>query len=142
MFKKDITYTTFDGEEITESFYFNLDVQELTQLALKFNGGYVNYIRQVMDSHEYTKIGDLFNEFIEISYGVKSPDGKFFRKVDPVDHHKYFEDFKACGAYSAYYLELITDNNAAVEFINSIIPQADIDKIAKQIEAKQQTIKA
>ena len=39
MFKKPITWTDYDGKEITEDFYFNLTRAEVMEMELGTEGG-------------------------------------------------------------------------------------------------------
>jgi len=46
MFTKTINYTDFNGEERTESFYFNLTKAELAELNLTTEGGLQEVLRK------------------------------------------------------------------------------------------------
>lgn len=129
MFKKTITYETFLGEQLTEDFYFNLNTAEVAQFALRYNGHFQDYVKKAIDAHEYTKVGVLFNEFIQASYGEKSPDGKHFYKKHPVDGHPLINDFMATNAFNVLYEELLSDGKFAAQFLDGIIPQDSLNKI-------------
>ena len=60
---------------------------------------------------------EIFKDLLIRSYGVKTPDGRGFIKNEDV-----LNDFKYTQAFSDIYMELATDDKAASEFVNGIIP--------------------
>lgn len=121
MLPKKITYTDFNGEERTETFYFNLTEAEIAHMHLASDAGLDKKIQRIVDADNHEKIVDAFEEIILLSYGERSEDGRLFKKEDSI-RGKYVDDFKASGAYNALYMELVTDEKAAAEFINGILP--------------------
>ena len=65
------------------------------------------------------------------SYGVKSEDGRTFIK-----NEKVREEFQYGGAFSAIAVELMTDDEAASEFVNKIISAKLAAKLADAISNK------
>ena len=61
------------------------------------------------------------------SYGEKSLDGRKFVKNDEVR-----DNFQQTEAYSALFMELATNADAAAEFVNGIIPKLPEDRNKKQ----------
>lgn len=120
MYKKTMTYKDFDGNERTEDFYFNLTPQECTEMQLSTKGGFANYVQRILDAKDTPEIIKVFKELIDVSYGAKSPDGRKFVKNEEV-----LADFKATQAYSDLYMLLGTDDKAAAEFVNAVIPKDD-----------------
>ncbi len=118
MYKKTMTYNDFDGNEHTETFYFNLTKAELIQMELTQEGGMSNLIEEVTNTDDVPRLVELFNTIIDKSYGKKSVDGKYFIKNEEV-----LQEFKQSQAYSDFYTELVTNTDAAVEFINNIVPK-------------------
>lgn len=131
MLTKPITYTTFDGEELTEKFYFNLTEAELAKMQLHIDGGFKAKIEAIVAARNIPELEKVFSEIVEASYGIKSDDGKRFMKIDDYGH-KYVNDFKATDAYSRLYMELMTDAKAAAAFINGILPKEIREELAKQ----------
>ena len=125
MYKKTITYTDYNDVEQTEDFYFNLNKAELMQIQLKNNGTLQAKLERLMNTRETSEIAQIFQDIIDMSYGVKSDDGKRFIKNQEV-----LDAFKQTEAYSELYVELTTNADAAVEFITGIIPA----KIAEQLD--------
>lgn len=122
MLKKTITYTDYNGVERTEDFYFNLSKAELAEMELSTSGGYTEMLTKIIKAQDRTTLIAIFKDFIMKSYGVKSPDGRRFIKNDEVR-----EEFAQTEAYSILFMELATDDNKAVEFVNGILP-ADLTK--------------
>ncbi len=128
MIKKTIKYTDYDGVERTEDFYFNLSKPELMEMDMSASGGMEKMIKRIIETQDSQKIIEIFKEIIFRSYGEKSDDGKRFIKVR--DGHKLAEDFVQTEAYNELYMELATDDKAASEFINGVIPQSLAAEIA------------
>ncbi len=120
MYKKTMTYQDFDGNERTEDFYFNLTPAECANMELRVKGGYTNYVQRVLNAKDTPEIIKIFQELIDLSYGVKCDDGRKF-----VKNAEILEDFKSTQAYSDLYMLLGTDDKAAAEFVNAVIPKEE-----------------
>ena len=123
MIKKTISYVDYDGNERTEDFYFNLSKAELMDMELTTSGGMINFIKKIVDERDTTRLIELFKEIINKSYGEKSMDGKRFIKNKEV-----LDNFIQTEAYSELYMELIGNTDAAVEFVNGIMPRDLVEK--------------
>lgn len=134
MYAKKMTYTDYDGNERTETFYFNLTKAELTEMELSSEGGLSKMIQKIIDSQDSTRIIAIFKDIILRSYGEKSADGKRFMKKGP-DGHLLADDFAQTEAYSDLFMELATDADAASEFVNNVVPQSMQEQV-KQQQAK------
>ena len=121
MLPKKITYTDFNGEEKTETFYFNLTEAELAKMQLSSIASLDVMIKNLIETDDREKIVEIFDKFILMSYGERSIDGKYFKKEDSI-RGRYADDFKASGAYNALFMELVTDTKAVTDFINGILP--------------------
>jgi len=120
--KKTITYTDYDGNERTEDFYFNLSKAELMEMDFSATGGMEKMIKRIVEAQDTKRIIEVFKDIILKSYGEKSADGRKFLKV--VDGRKLSEEFAQTEAYSELFMELATNDKAATEFINGVIPQS------------------
>lgn len=118
MLKKTITYLDFDENERTEDFYFHLTKAETLKLELSTDGGITEKIQRIVQAKNMPEIIKVFEEFIQLSYGVKTPDGRGFRKTK-----EDLENFRATNAYSILFMELATNDVEAAKFVNGIIPQ-------------------
>lgn len=117
MFAKEITYTDFDGEKRTEKFYFNLTQAECIELETSFSEG---YIRRIISSDDQVEILNIIKKVILLAYGEKTADGKRFYK-----NQQMKDAFAASEAYSALFMELLSDADKASEFMREIAPKVE-----------------
>jgi hypothetical protein len=115
MIVKEVTYINFDGEEVTEKFYFNLTKAELTKMELSYEGGLMKAIDRIVESKNLKQIADVIEDLILRSYGEKSADGKRFIK-----NKDTYDSFAQTGAYSKIFMEMVTNADAAAAFINAL----------------------
>lgn len=132
MLKKSITYKDFFGETRTEDFYFNLSAPEIVEMEVDGNGSLQENLQKVIKSNDGALIMKVFKDIIRRSYGVRSEDGRRFIK-EPDG----FAEFEQTGAYAQLFMEIVTDANAAVEFVKGILPSDLVDKMAKADEETQ-----
>lgn len=118
MLKKTIKYTDYDGNEREEDFYFNLSKAEVTEMELSKEGGMSEYIKKISAAQNAPELIKLFKEIITKSYGEKSLDGKRFIK-----NKELTEAFTQTEAYSELFVELASNADEAVKFINGIMPK-------------------
>jgi hypothetical protein len=134
MFKHDITYENFNGETVTESFYFNLTSSEILELNASYDGGLGSFIQRIIDTTDQRSLIAEMKKLILLSYGVKSDDGKRFIKSDQLR-----EEFAQTAAYDTLFMDLATNDNSATTFIKGIVPR-DIQKEIEKAE-KEGTVK-
>lgn len=120
MYKKTITYVDYNGVERTEDFYFNLTKAEIAELDLRHAGGFESYINRIVKSDDNNAIVDTFKSIIAMAYGEKDPNGRRF-----VKNPRLTEEFMQTEAYSELFVELLTKEGAAADFINGIVPKID-----------------
>lgn len=117
MYKKTIKFTDYNGAEREEDFYFNLSKAELMEMELSVNGGLTEMVHKIVKAQDSASIVKVFKELILKSYGEKSLDGRRFVKSQEIS-----DSFEQTEAYSMLFMELSTDEKAALEFINGIVP--------------------
>ena len=122
MIKETITYTDYDGLERTEEFRFNLTKAELMDMELTTVGTFSKLMQKIIDEKDMVRLAKYFKELILKSYGVKSDDGKRFIKSPELS-----EAFSQTEAYSELYMELLSDSEYAVKFIQQVMPK-DLDQ--------------
>lgn len=122
MHKETITYNDYNGVERTEDFYFNLTEAELTEMEYGQSGGMTSAIEHIIASQDLPTLIQYFKQIILKSYGEKSLDGKYFLKEDD-EGHKLARKFTQTEAYSILYMKLATDDEAAANFVNGIMPK-------------------
>ena len=119
MLRKTITYNDYNGESRTENFFFNLSQAECMEMELSTSGGLQQLIDRITSEKDGKKIVGIFKELILKAYGIKSPDGKYFRKGPEIS-----KDFESTEAYSKLFMELATNPDIAAEFIRGVFPSA------------------
>jgi hypothetical protein len=112
-----MTYTDFNGVERTEDFYFHLTEAEIMEMEIGTAGGLAEMIKRVVDAKDFPTILKTFKDVVLKAYGIKSPDGRRFEKSEQIA-----AEFAQTNAYSKLFVELATDDKAAAEFVNGIIP--------------------
>lgn len=118
MLKKDITYTDFNGNERTETFYFNLTQAELVELEVSHEGGLKESLEKIVAAEDGAKIIAEMKSIVLKAYGVKSADGKHFIKNDQLR-----QEFEGSEAYSVLFMEMVTQAESATEFVNGVVPK-------------------
>ena len=118
MYKKTIAFTDYNGIDREEDFYFNLSKAEVTEMELSKEGGMSEYIKKISAAQNAPELIKLFKEIITKSYGEKSLDGKRFIK-----NKELTEAFTQTEAYSELFVELASNADEAVKFVNGIMPK-------------------
>lgn len=118
MIKWTITYTDYNDDEVTEDFYFHYNKAELMEMNFSADGAYSNFIRRITNQRDYRVLGEEFKKLILGAYGVKTDDGKSFRKSEELS--KAFEQSEA---YATLYMELISDPDKLAKFTRGIVPK-------------------
>ena len=130
MFKKEITYTDYNGNVRTEPFYFNLNKAEILKLAARYPGGLDNYLKDIFDKKDMARLLDFFEELVLSSYGRKSDDGRRFIKSKEIR-----DEFMQSEAYSTFLMEILSDptgGDKANEFMHGIIPESLLEEANRQ----------
>lgn len=126
MLAKKITYTDYNGNERTETFYFNLSKAELmdSELSNASKGGLEKMIQKLIDEKDSEKIMKTFKDIIFMAYGEKSDDGRRFIKSPELS-----KAFSETEAYVELFMEIVSNEEKAAEFINAIIPQELVEAV-------------
>ena len=139
MYKKTITYKDFDEKERIEDVYFNLTKTELIDFALELpdnvSDSMANDQEGTDESKAITKVMSAFTSIFKFlkdlilkSYGVRKDEGRRFAKVDENGKPLSIE-FSETMAFEAIMDEFMSDDKAAAEFVNMVIPQSIADKM-------------
>ena len=135
MLKLTETYTDYNGVERTEDFYFNLTKAEIMEMEMGTTGGFAEMIQRIIDAKDAPSIIKIFKDLVLKAYGQKSPDGRRFIKSEELS-----TEFAQTEAYSNIFMRLATDDKAAANFVNGIIP-SDIDTTQAMAEAGLSVVK-
>lgn len=130
MFSDTITYKDFNGNQCSETLYFNISETEGFKFLNSVEGGYDAYLQTILDKfdklnddddHQKIKmISDLISVYEDIilaAYGEKSEDGKRFMKSDEITN-----GFRCSAAYDALIQKFFEDPEYAVKFTVAVLP--------------------
>ena len=118
MLKRSITYTDFNDEEVTETFYFNITKSELVDLEVGHEDGLENFVMRIVKTEDKKALIGEFKRIILLSYGERSADGKRF-----VKNQELRDAFEQSAAYDALFIELLSSEDALVAFIQGVLPK-------------------
>lgn len=132
MFKTEVKYKNFLGQEVSDTLRFNLSESELLDLQEEepiFSPEFLYYISEEQDISAMLKV---MRKLIARSYGILSEDGKVFRKK-PEDIY----DFEHSAAYTALLEKLLgsEDTTFVSDFITNIFPARFADEIRRRIKS-------
>ena len=130
MYSTNIKYTDYDGNEREMTAYFNLNKFELLELQTSWDGGLEKVLEKIIQEKDQKRMIEMFKMIILKSYGEKSLDGNRFVKNSEIT-----EAFAQTEAYPELFMRLATDDKAAAEFINGIMPK-DLAEEVKKLEEK------
>lgn len=134
MLKKVITYEDFNGEECAEEVWFGITKTEIIKAELAGAERMTDTLRKMINLKDGQGIMRAFDKLVDMSYGVKSADGKRFEKSPEL-----LAKFKSSAAYDSLYMEIMSDTDKALAFIKGIMPaeigaQLDTPEIQKKID--------
>lgn len=131
MLIRPIKFEDLDGNEVTENFHFNLSKPELIEMEVEHEGGFKFMIEKIIGTNDRKGLIEQFKKLILMTYGVRSDDGKRFVKSDQLR-----EEFTQTPAYEVLFMELATDDGAAIAFLNGVLPRdmrGTVDQVAKEM---------
>ena len=134
MLAKKITFTDYNGQERTETHYFNLEKNEILEMDISQTGGLLEGVKRIIEARNGKEIMRIFKDIILKSYGEKDLDGVHFVKSEELSRR-----FMQSKAYDELFMELVTDDEAAANFINGIIPEgfnvdeSEVDKLKDEL---------
>lgn len=138
MLKQTFQYEDYNGDRVSEVFYFNLTKVELAENMWIKNkvekaADIVNGPEHVMGADEMTTILDVVKDLMRLSYGVKSDDGKRFIKNDQL-----WTEFTQSAAYDPFLFSLFETPEKANAFMLGIMPKDLAAAAEKMSQAKRQ----
>lgn len=128
MLKREITYEDFNGNQVTDVFYFNISKPELIDMEVSQKQGFSAWINKIIDDKDHKTLMQTFKEIVLLAYGEKSDDGKRFIKSDQLRL-----EFSQTAAYNVLFMELATNDGAAATFLKGVLPKDMVGEIDKAI---------
>lgn len=134
MLKKTVTYEDFNGVQKTEDFYFHFNEPELMEMELGIDGGLSDMVSRISATKNSKVILATFKDLVSKAYGVKAADGVRFEKSEELS-----KAFREHPAYPIIFMELATNDAAAAEFVNGVLPEK-IKKIVAERKAAEAAV--
>ena len=122
MIKWPVKYTNYNGEEVEEDLYFNLNKAEVMEMQLEANNAYGEYLQSIVAKRDGKALAQEYRRLILKAYGEKSVDGRRFVKTQELT-----DAFEQSEAYVTVYMQLATEEGAAQKFIEGVMPKIDND---------------
>lgn len=143
MIKKTIKYTDYNDVERSEDYFFHLTKAEILETEMGTEGGLSSYLKSIINTQDVPSLMKIFKELVLRSYGEKSPDGKSFIKYD-INGNRLSNKFMQTEAFSSLFMELATNTDAAIEFVNGLIPKdmrtTDSKKLIQEVATGKKSI--
>ena len=111
MLKKTVKYYDFNGDEASETLYFNLTTTEVAKLSAEFGGDIEKHIKRITAAEDMNAMLTFIEKLILASYGEKSEDGKRFAKTAALR-----EEFESSAVYAELFEQLLLNPEEAKAF--------------------------
>jgi hypothetical protein len=126
VFKQNIKYTDFNGNERKEDFYFHLSTPEVIRIEAEIGEPIDIHTKKLADRLELAPLLAFMEKMILSSYGRKTTDGKSFHKSKELR-----DEFEYSQAYAEFFEMLIKNPELAQKFGQSV---ADNGKKKNQVQ--------
>lgn len=124
MFKKTMTFDDLEGNEVTQTFYFNYTKKEVAELLeFKQLEKKLEQLQKPVEESGLSQVEntrqayDIFQDLILDAYGEKGADNVTFRKTPELREH-----FKSHVAFVEMIFEFIGNAQLAAQFIENCLP--------------------
>ena len=120
MIKQTIKFFDFNDEEVYEDHYFNISKKKFLELEATYQeqGGFAKHLMSVADTNSALEAMKAFELLVDVSYGVRSPDGKRFDQSPEA-----LRDFQSSPAYDEFIVSLLSDPKKASDFFTGTLPK-------------------
>lgn len=111
MFKHNVEYTDFNGNERKEELYFHLSLPEVTRIEAEIGKPLSDYTKELADNMDMKRLLEFLERILLNSYGKKTSDGKSFHKSKELR-----EEFEYSQAYAEIFEQMLTNPDLARKF--------------------------
>ena len=125
--KHSITFKNLDGEEVTEDWYFSLAEADLADLPFMHDANRDEVLTNIAKNKDSAGWLKILKMVIFASVGRR--DGNRLMKDEET-----VKDFRYGGAYTEFFADLITQEDAGWGFFQSILPE----RLLKQLQAQEE----
>jgi hypothetical protein len=122
MYIKTIKFENFNGDPIERKYYFNLTKSDIKKWNLEENGGFLARLERIQNTGDGKELSAFIEELLSKTYGEKSDDGLRFMKTTADGSRNLYDIFKETNAYDVLFDELTSNEKAATDFINGVLP--------------------
>ena len=117
MLKKEVSYVDYDGNNVTETLYFNMTKTEIAAMQVRMDGKFIDYLQDLVKGNKVERLFHIFKDIVLDSYGKKSDDGRRFVKSKELR-----DDFEASIPFDNLMMELLQDSDKQSAFVRAILP--------------------
>lgn len=132
MLKHTISFEDYEGDQVTETLYFNITKTEMIELEVEHQEGLDEWLQTIMKTNDRKTLFNEFKKIVLLAYGQKTPDGKRFIKNDELR-----EAFSQTAAFDALIMQLSTDADISATFMKGILPKDIAEQVDKKPEDRQ-----
>ena len=142
MYKITVDFDDFNGVHREQTLYFSLNKPEIIKLLKKrptlqdeLEKMATRLSKKEPDTSLYVDFITMVDDFIRLSYGIKTESGNFRKNADILD------DFTSSAAYDALFTKLLNEPKEFDALMEGIFP-ADVmtEELQKQIKEEQSKI--
>lgn len=116
MIRVTVNYEDLDGKNKTVEGCFHLTKHQLTKLEVSYPGGISAAMEKAVLENDRKSIIDVFDDMLSMAYGKRVGD-RFVQEKSDLD------EFIQIGAYSALFVELISDDVKLTKFVRDLLPK-------------------
>jgi hypothetical protein len=136
MLKQTITYQNFDNEEVEETLYFNISKSVTIEKAEEVIARWTEVQNMLegqqrdLEISEVKKLVNIVKYMMELSYGVRSDDGRYFEQSPEL-----WAQFTQSAAFDHFLFSLFQDVTKCTTFVVGVFPkelQEEARKIVNQ----------
>lgn len=125
MFKHNIEFTDFNGNQRKEDFYFHLSLPEVTRIEAEIGMPLDEYAKQLASEMNVKDLIQFLEKIVLNSYGKKTADGRSFHKSKELR-----EEFEYSQAYADLFEQLLTEPDLARKFGEAVADNGKAQKNA------------
>lgn len=125
MLTKVTKYVDYNGDDRTQTCYFNMTKAEILEFNMNKPGGMIAYITRMMNNNRSDLVFAAFKELILAAYGERTEDGRFIK------NSQIREAFACSEAYSEIFMEVVGSEDAMAAFVNGIMPPVSAEQRAE-----------
>ena len=127
MITKNITYTNFEGKEVTETYCFSLNKMDMLRLGAN---NFQEKLEKIAKESDPSKMLEFLVDLLKKTVGYKSDDGTKFIK-----NEEFAEEFVNSDACATLIENMLTDENYVKDFIMGVVPTMTEEQ-KKEVEKK------